>query len=699
MPHRRIRRLACIAPLLLSATVAVAQPRPEALTPLEAGVLESPKAARLAQWHEMIASEPHRAGTPGDERVVDALVAAFTAMGLEVEKRPFWAYLTRPVDASLSIVSPEEIELPVHEQPVDGDDGAPDGVHALGWNAYSASGEVEGEVVYANYGRKEDFERLAELGVSIEGKVVIARFGGNFRGYKAHYAQRAGAAGLIIYTDPADSGYVRGLMYPEGVWANPSKIQRGSLLTLPRRGDPLTPFREATEDAERLDPDDVALPTIPVQPVGWIAAQEILSRMTGEPVGARGWQGGLPFTYRLEGGADLRVRLRVEQEREIIKSWNVLATLPGATRPEQRVYVGCHHDAWVNGAHDPASGMIVVLEAARAFAQAAREGRRPDRTIVFAGWGAEEFGVIGSSEWVEGNRDSLLAGAVAYINLDAASGGHRFGASASPSLKPLIEAASRVVTNEAFLDDAQTPEPLAAAWFGEKDRPDFGDLGGGSDHVGFYCHAGVPSAGLSMRGAPGDAYHSMYDTIEWYRRAIGEDYASALTLTRVTNIVLARLADAPLLPLRAGDYARDAARHIEAMRPLAEERGVSIDDAALRQAAQRLESVANRADASLLAAAREGRLTGQRLDAVNNVLRSMERVWLAPEGLPERPWYRNLYASTDPTSGYAAWMLPLLRHSVEAGDQQAVDEAITVYTGRIRQLEEMLAAAVALAGG
>ena len=497
---------------------------------------------------------------------------------------------------------------------------------------------------------------------------------------------------------PVNSGYVRGLMWPEGTWANPSKIQRGSILTLPWQGDPLTPFVEATEDAERLDISEAPLPEIPVQPVGWEAAQQILGRMTGRPVEDRDWQGGLPFTYRLEGGADLRVRVEVEQTREIVKTWNVTGTLAGATHAEQRVYVGCHHDAWVYGAQDPTCGLIVVLEAARAFAEAAANGRRPARSIVFCAWGAEEFGVIGSSEWVEGKLDELTDGAVAYLNLDAAAGGPRFGASASPSLKPVIEAAARVVTNEAFTMGGEHADPLADAWFGGDDRPRFGNLGGGSDHVGFYCHAGVPSAGLGMRGAGGDAYHSTYDTLAWYRRAVGDDYASALTLTRITNVVLSRLAGDALLPLHAGDYARDIVGHIEAMRPRAEANGVSIDDGAIREAAARLEALADETSGALASAVDSGALAGPRLDAVNNVLRSMEQVWIASDGLPGRPWFRNLFASSDPTSGYASWMLPLLRAHVEAGDQAGVDRAIEVYAQRLGQLEEMLTAVRALAG-
>ncbi|HEX2164024.1 MAG TPA: M28 family peptidase, partial [Thermoanaerobaculia bacterium] len=518
----------------------------------EAALRAAVDPARLSAWHDLLSSRPHVAGSPGDREVIDALAREMAAMGLEVEVQELDLYLPRPVRAELTVVSPERVPLELQEAAFPGDPWSDHPELDYGWNAYSGSGEVEAGVVYANFGTKEDFARLAALGVEVAGKIVVARYGGNFRGYKARFAEEAGAVGLVIYGDPEDGGYVRGRMWPEGGWANGTAIQRGSVLTLPYPGDPLTPFVPAlaTDDAagggaavERLDPDAVDFPGIPVQPVGWAAAAEILSRMTG-PAVPEEWQGALPFNYRLTGGDELRVRLRVEQERRLVRTANVVGTLVGERFPEQKVIVGCHHDAWSFGAGDPNAGSILVLEAARAFAQAAREGRRPDRSIVFAHWAAEEFGILGSVEWVEAHAADLAENAVAYVNLDMAAMGPRFRASATPSLAELVIAASREAAQ------AGAPETTVfAAWAGDEGEPRLGALGGGSDHVGFYGHLGVPSISLGAGGSPGVSYHTNYEDLAWYRRVVGDDYESARMLTEVVVTAAARLAEADLAPL------------------------------------------------------------------------------------------------------------------------------------------------------
>jgi N-acetylated-alpha-linked acidic dipeptidase len=532
--------------------------------------------------------------------------------------------------------------------------------------------------------------RVAELEGGGPGKIVLARYGGNFRGYKAKFAQEAGAAGLLIYTDPDDSGYRKGVPYPEGGWASESYIQRGSIITLPYSGDPLTPGIPATKDAKRLDPKDIELPGIPVQPIGYGAAREIMSRMTGTPLPqelVKTWQGGLPFAYRLTGGPELRVRVMVRQERAIRKTANVIATLPGVKHPEQKVIVGCHHDAWGHGAGDPLSGTILVVEAARSFAQAAKHGLRPDRTIIFATWGAEEFGILGSSEYCEQFADDLSQNAVAYINLDAAAMGTQFGASSSPSLKRIIDEIAAHVPQSQATDGAT----IRSAWLGDREEPNFGNLGGGSDHVGFYCHLGIPSCSLGAGGSPGTAYHSVYDNLHWYRQVVGNDYEPALMLTRIVNLLAARLADDAIVPLDPARYAVDLRVHLADLANRAGELGVSFDatsvsdrinslDAAASSLGQRL----NEIDAT--------RLSHDQRAAINHELLTMERAWLLNEGLPERPWFRSLYASSDPDSGYAAWMLPGLRWAIEQNDPKAIERWLAVYATALDGLLSRLAA-------
>ncbi|MCH8006495.1 MAG: M28 family peptidase [Planctomycetes bacterium] len=668
-------------------------------TRIESTLNEVPTAASLRAYHELLGSEPHVAGTPGDERTIQRIADAFAAMGLVVRRHEFHAYLAQHVDATVQITSPPVATLPLIERalPEDPDTSHPD--LPAGFNAYSGSGDVTAEIVYANYGTTEDFEQLSALGVSVQGRIVMARYGKNYRGFKARYAEEAGAAGLIIFTDPADAGYGRGIPYPEGGYANASSIQRGSIKTLDYAGDPLTPFEPATANAARLAADEVALPRIPVQPLGWDAAAQIMSRMRG-PAVPQGWQGGLPFAYRLTGGEDLTVRLAVRQRRALVKSANVLGVLPGTSEPEKMVIIGCHHDAWGFGASDPLAGTMILLECARSFAELARQGLAPARTIIFAAWGAEEQGIIGSVEWCEANRDDLVANAVAYINLDMAAMGEDFGASADPSLKRLITAATKAVPQargkegQSVFDAwvSRTVHDAAAAGNPptppEPPEPVFGNLGGGSDHVGFYCHLGIPSCGLGASGSPGTAYHSNYDTLAWYRKVVGDDYQPALMLTRLANIILARLANEPLLPLDPARYGPDLRSHLQTLEKRARSLDVAVDFQRLRDALDDFDAVAIPTQQRLLEVASSGRSNPpQWLRRVNALLGDAQRRWRHEPGLPGRPWFKNLFAATDPTSGYAAWMLPALRYHLERRDLDGVANAVELYAEVLASLK------------
>lgn len=635
-----------------------------------------PDPDRLRAWHDLLASEPHHAGSRGDARTIDRLVEAFESMGLRVTKHEIWPYLAQPLDASVAIVSPVQMELPLRERELAEDPFTGHPELTIGFNAFSGSGEAAGRVVYANYGRLEDFETLERLGVDLEGAIVIARYGGNYRGYKAKFAQEAGAAGVLIYSDPRNSGYMRGLPYPEGGWNNETSIQRGSIITLAQPGDPLTPFIPAVKDADRLDPEAVALPRIPVQPIGWGAAREIMSRMAGralprELVGD--WQGGLPFAYRLEGGPDLRVRVAVRQSRQITRTANVIAELPGARFPEEKIILGCHHDAWGFGAGDPLAGLIVLMETARSFAELAKDGFTPDRTIVFACWGAEEMGIIGSTEWVEAHREDLAKNAVAYINLDMSAMGPNFWASSAPALKQLIADASLSVPNAGTNGE----KTIREAWTDGRERePRMGNLGGGSDHIGLYCHIGVPCLAIGGGGGPGVSYHSSYDTLAWYRMVVGDDYEPALMLARMANTLAVRLADAPLIPLDPLRYVRDAREHMKSLGDRAEALDVGVDLTPLEDALQAYDDAISEPWGRLLQSVEAGRVSDRQLESINAVLLTMERNWIDEEGLPGRPWFRNLYVANNPNSGYGAWMLPALRQAIEDRDAVAATKAV-----------------------
>jgi len=395
-------------------------------------------------------------------------------------------------------------------------------------------------------------------------------------------------------------------------------------------------------------------------------------------------------TYRF-GDKSLKLRLEVEQTQQTMPTANVLAFLPGAVSPDEWVVIGSHHDAWSYGSGDPNSGTMLVFEAARAFAAAARRGFRPARTLVFANWGAEEYGIIGSTEWVEGRHDELLEKAVAYINLDGAAMGTVFGASSSPTLKRIIEE----VTHD--VPQLGTDGSIHETWAGD-DPPRFGNLGGGSDHVGFYCHVGVPSVSLRVGGSPGVSYHSNYEDLHWYRKVVGDDYEGARMLARLVVKLATRLTGEAVLPLEPASYGRDFRVHSDGLRSRADEIGFDghgeLD--ALDQRAEAFASRAERLDVAARAAVAAGSLSGDALRSVNSIYRQLERRWLFADGLPERPWYRNLFAATDPDSGYGAWMLPGLRWAIEAKSAEAFDIAAVAYLQVFDRLDDELAALEAL---
>ncbi|MDX1631515.1 MAG: M28 family peptidase, partial [Thermoanaerobaculia bacterium] len=606
--------------------------RRESQARLEAALASVPGAQSARDHHDLLSSRPHVAGTPGDQATIRALVEAYRRIGLEVETQDLRLYLPRPVRGEVEIVAPEPMVLTTREEPLPEDPFTDHPDLEPGWLGYSGNGEVMTGVVYGNYGREEDFRRLEELGVGVEGKIVLMRYGKLFRGFKVANAEAAGAAAAILYSDPEDQGWGRGIPYPEGGWYNGQSIQRGSVATLPYPGDPLTPGEPATSEAARRSPDRVPLPEIPAQPLGWDAAREILSRMEGPSVPDE-WQGGLPFRYRLEGGAGLSVRVAVEQELELRRTANVIARLPGAESPQETVIVGCHHDAWSFGASDPNSGSVVLFEVARGFAEAARRGVRPKRTLVFAHWAAEELGLQGSTEWVEAHETELRNDAVAYLNLDMAGMGTRFGAAASPSLAPLI----REVAGEFYPERKDLEEAVR------------GTLGGGSDHVPFSSRVGVPVASTGVWGSDGSAYHTNYDTLVWYRQVVGSDYRGPLQLARLVGRVAARLANADVLPLQPLAYGEAVGEALADLRSRAEEKGMEFPEDSLRSAMELFRSEAVPTMDALWEVIAESGFTREGLVGLNWELRQMERLWLDDEGLPERPWYRNLLASPDPS--------------------------------------------------
>ena len=664
----------------------------------EARFLELPRSESFREHLRTITENPHPAGSAAQARVGEYLARAMESAGLDVTSHPYDVYLPELTDdVEVHIVTPVAMQLSNREPALDEDrfSGHPDLLN--GWNAFSGSGDVTGEVVYANFGRREDYRALDSMGISLAGKVVIARYGGNFRGYKVKFAEERDAAGVILFNDPGSSELAA---YPEGPMMNGQTIQRGSVLTLPWTGDPLTPFVPALpvdgdRQVERLDPSEVPLHTIPVLPIGYEAASEILSRMTGAEAPAD-WDAGVELDYRLTGGPDLTVRVRVNQPKGLVRATNVVGTIRGSEFPDEWFILGAHYDPWGFGAIDPNGGTAMLLTLAEALGELARDEEcRPRRSIMIAHWDAEEYGIIGSTEWVEEFREDLEANAIAYINADGAVSGGNFGASSSPSLKSEILEATRAVTYPG------TGEPLYDWWMdrapdGAKE-PALGNLGGGSDHVGFYTHAGVPSGGLSS-GNPGGVYHSNYDNFAWFERFGDSEFVYGPMVAQADGILALRFANADVLPYDAARYATDTRTHVETLYQVADRRGLKVDLSGLVAATTELDEAA-----AVLVTARErwigsGEVDPAAAEAVNRALIGLEKAWLNDRGLQGRPWSRSIYVSPDPFSGYASWMLPGLRYEIETDDRADLPGWERVYVGAIRDLAERMRRVAAMMG-
>ncbi len=647
----------------------------------------------LARYHDLIATEPHVAGTPGDERQIARIAKAFQEMGLPVQVQWFRCLLARPTKALLEIVegapqlpagaSRGVVPLQVNERNLAEDPATAHPDLTFGWNAYSGNGDVTASVVYANYGLREDYDALKAAGVDVKGKIVLVRYGRCFRGFKARFAQERGAAGVLLYTDPADAGFSKGKVWPQGGgWANDNCLQRGTLNTLPYPGDPGTPGVFSADNVVRDDPSRLDLPKIPVQPIGYGAAGTLLTRFQGAEV-PESWRGGLGLTYRYDGGDALKVHLVVEQERYLGRSGNVIAAMPGAGTGTEFTVIGCHHDAWGYGAADPGAGTMCLLEAARCVAEAGKRGIAPLRTIVFAAWGAEEFGIIGSTEWCEAHDVELRRDAVLYANLDMAAMGPNPGLSISPELDSLVRQAAKLVPAAG----APAESVLARIERGAGDRPLFGALGGGSDHVAFVCREGVPSVAISAGGSQGTSYHSNYDTVKWYRSVVGDDYAPAAMVTRLALAMTALAAQTDLAPWRFAPFALANLRHLDDLIARTKDPSFKASLERLRPGFAEIQSRGETLDAQL---DRPMTIDPSQRERIRVGQMRFGQAFIDPVGLDGRPWFQSLLAASDRNDGYAPCMLPLLAEALADGDESRVNAAVErTLRGQQRALDAM----------
>ena len=632
-----------------------------------------------------LTERPHVVGSEGNQEVIRYIGEVMQLAGMRVTNYPYDVYLPKnPGTSLIEIVTPNRYVLNQKEDIIENDPYTKDPELWKGWNAFSGSGDVTAEVVYANYGRKEDFETLKSLGIDVSGKIVIARYGGNFRGYKAKFAEANGASGLIIYTDPQDSGFTKGLVYPNGPYYNSSTIQRGSLLTTDFTGDPLTPFEPALpldgkEKIERIDPKNAQLHSIPVSPIGYGEAEKILSQMNGDPV-PQSWQGGLPFTYRLQGGSSLTVRLKVDQKIDFVRATNVIGMLKGTDAPDEWIILGCHLDSWGFGATDPSSGTAMLLSLSQTLGKLKDEGYSPKRSILIGHWDAEEHGVIGSTEWVEQMREELNAKGVIYMNFDGAVSGKGFGVSSAPTLKKLLVEASKDVKYP------YTDQSLYDFWNKENtNEPPIGNLGGGSDHIAFYMHVGVPS--LSGGAGGPNVYHSNYDSFRFYERYVDPEFQMGPMVEHIAGIMTLRMANGDIIPYNLNRYASDLKIHFTNAENKINLYNDEFNGFTLsKEAIKSLEQTSDVLTQEIRKYLNTGSFSKKNLSNINQQLIDLEKSFISDKGMYFGSWYRSIYASSDPFSGYAAWILPGLEYEIALKSSDRLYEWDKRYSDAINSL-------------
>jgi len=633
---------------------------------LEQDAIQGPQATRARVHSAALSKEPHVAGTPAQKRTADYVIAQMKAMGLETELRTYDVYLPHATGVKITRLGRDTAVLDVQEPPIPGDPTTMLPQY-LPVNGYSGAGVGEGELVFVNFGLIEDYTTLDSMGVSVKGKVVLARYGRSFRGIKSREAEKRGAVAVLIYTDPLDDGFAQGDVYPEGPMRPLRGLQRGSVFN--GTGDPLTPGYASKPGAPRLKPEDTSLSKVPVVPISAANAETLLAQVRGTDI-PRNWQGGLSLRYHV-GPGPVRVRVEVTTDAATAGTkqiYNTLGYLRGSQYPNEYVYIGAHRDAWGPGAGDNVSGTVSVLEAAKSLADMAKRGDRPKRTIVFATWDAEEWGLVGSTEYVEDDSLRLKAGAVAYLNQDVAAQGSQFGGGGSPSMRAMLRDVTRQVQDPRGRGTVYETWRAATGTRGDTLEPPMGDPGGGSDFAGFYNHFGIPMADWGF-GGPSGIYHSAYDSFNWMERFGDPGFQYHATAARIGAATLLRLANAQVLPYDYAEFARTMTRYIAPVeRGLTQKGWNATAVAPLVAAITRLEKSAT-AFATLRDAALSAAVAPAAQQAANSALLRVERALARPSGLKSRPWYRSLIYASDVDNGYSTMSFPGVNESIRYGTQ------------------------------
>jgi len=689
------------------------------------------KASNIDTFIRTMSAYPHHVGSSGGKAVADYIYNQFKRWGYDVQDETFYVLFPTPKERLLEMTGPTTYKALLAEPAVKEDATSGQKDQLPTYNCWSPDGDVSGELVFVNYGLPEDYDRLARMGISATGKIVIAKYGHSWRGIKPKVAQEHGAIGCIIYSDPKDDGYFEGDVYPKGAFKNEYGVQRGSVMDMPvYPGDPLTPGVGATKDAKRLDRKDaVTILKIPVLPISYHDATPLLKALEG-PVAPQSWRGALPITYHV-GPGKARVHLKLAFNWDIKPIHDIIAKLPGSQWPDEWVIRGNHHDAWVNGAGDPISGQGAMLEEARAVSELVKTGWKPKRTMVYCAWDGEEPSLLGSTEWVELHSAELQQKAVVYINSDGNGRGF-LGMEGSHALEPFMnEVARDVIDPETGISIAERRRSrdlinaiednrLKKELFGKKSLA-LGALGSGSDFSPFLQHIGVPSLNLGFGGEdPGGEYHSIYDSYDDYRRFKDPGFQYGVALAKTAGRTSLRMADAPKLPFdfvsfykTVNGYATelialaDQVREITSLQnqlleehhytyagdptvtllpPPAKNEVPYLDFSPLQNALSRMEKVTSRLSDTLA----KLKLPESAQDAVNKSLYQAEQQLLSDNGLPGRPWYKHSIYAPGLYTGYGVKTLPGIREAIEQRNWKQAREQIQIAAAALEKLSGYL---------
>jgi len=746
---------ALFSTLLISATGLAFTPAP-ADAPLRGFFPESLRAERdletrlkgivdpvhMRDAMQRLSARPHHVGSPYDKDNAEWILQQFKSYGLDAHIENFDVLFPTPVERVVELIAPTTFRAKLQETAISIDPTSSQQAEQLpSYNAYSIDGDVTGPLVFVNYGVPADYDELAQRGISVKGAIVIAKYGGSWRGIKPKVAAEHGAIGCLIYSDPRDDGYASGDVFPAGPMRPAQGVQRGSVADMPTYpGDPLTPGVGATKSAQRLAVARAPTITkIPVLPISYGDAQPLLAALGG-PLAPATWRGGLPITYRL-GAGPARVHLKVKSDWSLKTLYDVIGRLPGTTEADQWVIRGNHHDAWVNGAQDPISGLVAELEEARALGTMYKQGWRPKRTIIYAAWDGEEPGLLGSTEWVEAHADELKAHAVAYLNSDTNSRGY-LGVEGSHSLEKFINGVAM---------DVEDPESGVSSWKrvqasrilngsadvrrDAREREDLriGALGSGSDYSSFLDHLGVAALNIGYGGEDdGGIYHSIYDDFYWFMHFSDSAFVYEKALAQVGGISVLRLANADLLPFAFTNLAETIQTYVKDLQSLRDTRGEQIAErnreieeglfkftsdprdpvtapqrqepapqlnfAPLLNALDSLNHAAARYEKAYARAVAAGHLANAK--SVNERLLQAERVLTSPEGLKNRSWYVHMLYAPGFYTGYGVKTIPGVREAIEQGQWQDADREISRAAAAVeREATLVSAVAASLAGG